>query len=138
MIEFKVFGTGQAYLSAAIFGEVRMASQDFTSAQPAVRTAVTVMNAGSAPALCPFFGKCEGVMIIDSRTNARVFHPNPERTAVSLCALIVKEAPERLICGFIAGPERDKLRENGIEVRIGSCSCSIDELTACFCDLPEP
>lgn len=114
-----------------------MAFQDSTPAQPAFRTAVTVMNAGSVPVLCPFFGKCEGILLIDSRTNAREFHPNPERTAASLCALIAKESPERLICGFIASPERDKLRAKGIDVRTGSCSCSIDELTACFCDLPE-
>lgn len=114
-----------------------MTTQDSTPAQPTFRTAVTVINAGSVPALCPLFGKCEGILMIDSRTNARQFHPNPDRTATSLCTLILQEAPERLICGFIPSFERDRLRKQGIEVRVGSCSCPIDELIACYSDLPE-
>ena len=100
-------------------------------------TAVTVMNAAATPTLCPFFGRCEGVLFIDSATGSRIFHPNAERTAETLCALLLEEAPERLICGFIGDAERDKLRAAGIEIRMGSCSCSVDELTTCFCDLPE-
>jgi len=32
--------------------------------------------------------------------------------------------------------EKTRLRESGIDVRLGSCSCSIDELFVRFHDLP--
>lgn len=100
-------------------------------------TAITVMNSGVTHTLCPLFGKCDGIVVIDTEVEAYEFHPNPERTAASLCDLIVRQSPQRLVCGFVPGPERQKLRAKGIDIRLGTCNRSIHELTARFHELPE-
>lgn len=92
---------------------------------------------GSGPAPCPFFGKCDGIVVIDTESGAREFHQNPPRTPATLCDLILASRVEGLVCGFIAAPEVARLRAAGIDVRVGSGSCSVDELAQCFCDLPE-
>jgi predicted Fe-Mo cluster-binding NifX family protein len=99
-------------------------------------TAVTVMDGGSDPMLCPFFGKCDGLLLIDADSGRKKFLPNEHRTAVSFCQLVVKASPDRLICGFIGEPEKRNLQAAGIDVRLGSLTYSVDELVACFCDLP--
>ncbi len=101
------------------------------------RIAVTVMNAGTGLAQCPFFAKCDGILVFDAATGQRAFHPNPPRTTESLCALILKSRVGGLICGFIGEPEIRSLRAAGIDVRVGSGRCSVEELVACFSDLPE-
>lgn len=103
----------------------------------ASRTAVAVMDPGSGPVPCAFFGKCDGIVVIDTATGARRFHPNPPRTSQSLCNLILAIGAGRLVCGFIGEPEIRRLRAAGIDVRLGSGGCSVDELATCFCDLPE-
>jgi predicted Fe-Mo cluster-binding NifX family protein len=102
----------------------------------AMRTVITVMNSQAGPTLRPFFGKCDGVLIVDGTANAIVFHPNPDRTAESLCELLLKIKPERLICGFVGAPELKKLRAAGTDVRLGSCIRTIVELIGSFHDLP--
>tara|TARA_R110000787_G_scaffold20785_56_gene61854 strand:- start:951 stop:1298 length:348 start_codon:yes stop_codon:yes gene_type:complete len=102
-----------------------------------LRTAVTVMNSGGKPELCPFFGKCDGLLVLDAKDDSFEFRPNEGRTPESLCNLIVAAKPNRLICGYVGDPEKKKLRASGIDVRLGSCSCSVDELSAGFSDLPE-
>lgn len=103
----------------------------------AIRTAVTVMNSTTDPTLCPFFGKCDGIVIIDAASGSKVFHPNVCRTPQSLCDLIEAAEPDRVVCGYIGETEKRRLRAAGIDIRLGSCTCSIDELSACFQDLPE-
>lgn len=103
----------------------------------ASRTAVTVMDSGSGPALCPFFGKCDGILLLDTDTGTKEFLRNPPRTPESLCDLILAAKPGRLVCGFVAEPEKRRLRAAGIDVRLGSCTCSPDHLAAGFCDLAE-
>ena len=65
------------------------------------RVAVLVMVANGAPTLCRFFGKCDGLLVIDQANNIREFYPNEDRMAESLCDLILKSGADRLICGFI-------------------------------------
>lgn len=99
-------------------------------------TAVTVMDGGSMPMLCPFFGKCDGLLLIDADSGRKKFLWNEERTAQYLCQLIVEARPDRLICGFIGAPERQMLQATGIDIRLGSLTSSVENLVACSCDLP--
>jgi hypothetical protein len=100
-------------------------------------TAVLVSMVASGPILCPFFGKCDGLILIDPQDKPEKLYKGIDPTAEALCDLIIKLRPQRLICGFIREPEKAKLRAAGIDVRLGSCTCAIDELVACFCDLPK-
>lgn len=103
----------------------------------ASRIAVTVMDLGSEPVPCPFFGKCDGIVVHDVDTGAREFHRNPPRAPQSLCDLLLTAGVDGIICGFIGEPEIRRLRAAGIDVRLGSGRYSVEELMACFCDLPE-
>lgn len=114
-----------------------MASKVSVPDRNARRTAITVINMGVIRLLCPFFGRCDGILLIDPRLEADEYHPNPDRTAAALCELIVRTLPERLVCGFVPPPEREKLRASGIDIRLGTCYNSIDELTARFYELPK-
>jgi predicted Fe-Mo cluster-binding NifX family protein len=101
------------------------------------RTAVVVMNTGSKSVLCPFFNKCDGVLLINAAGDSKDFHLHDCYGEKSLCELIIDLKPERVICGFIDQPEKQCLRAAGFDVRLGSCSCSIDELVASYSSLPK-
>ena len=101
------------------------------------RTALLVMNSGSTSLLCPFFSKCDGVLLMNAADGSREFHPQDRSGAKSMCDLLLDLKPGQVICGFIGEPEKQKLRAAGIDVRVGSCSCSIDELVASFSGFPE-
>ena len=103
----------------------------------ATRIAVTVMNPGTGPIPCPFFAKCEGIMVLDTDTGVRGFHRNPPRTPQSMCDLILATGAGGLVCGFIGDSENRRLRAAGVDVRLSSGRRSIEGLVACFCDLPE-
>lgn len=107
------------------------------SSAGAVRTAVLVMNSGSEPVLCPFFEKCDGVLLTNSADGSKEFHPCDKSSASSVCEVILKLKPRRLICGFVAGLEKERFRSVGIDVRLGSCNCSVDELITSFSALPK-
>ncbi|MDF2117842.1 NifB/NifX family molybdenum-iron cluster-binding protein [Roseiarcaceae bacterium H3SJ34-1] len=94
------------------------------------------MNAGSTPLLCPFFGKCDGVLLVNAADGSKEFHPRDRSGAKSMCDLLLELKPGQVICGFIGKPEKQKLSAAGIDVRVGSCSCPIDELVASFSGLP--
>lgn len=100
------------------------------------RTALLVMYLNEELALCPFFGKCDGLLIIDSNTNSREFHKISQHTTDAVCDLILKAGVGRLVCGFVAGSEKQKLRAAGVDLRLGSCACAIEDLVAQFSDLP--
>ena len=102
---------------------------------PSPRMAIIVMDFGSKQTLCPFFAKCGGVLVIDAAIELREFHRHDRATATSLCDLVLQLSPQRLVCGFIANPEKLRLRAAGIDVRLGSCACSVDELVAGFGNL---
>lgn len=101
------------------------------------RIAVTVIASGTGWALCPFFGKCDGILVFDAGTRQQAFLPNPARTAESLCALILSSEVGGLICGFIAEADSRRLRAKGIDVRAGSGRVSVAELAAGICTLPK-
>ena len=101
-----------------------------------VRTAVLAMNSGQGQMLCPLFAKCDGVLLIEP-DGSTSFHPNTKRTARSLSELVLAIRPDRLLCGFIGTAEKELLRAAGIDIRVGSCACAVDELVASFPTLPE-
>ena len=102
-----------------------------------VLTAITVMKDGTAYAMCPFFGKCDGILVVDPVSAKVSFVDNLERTAEAMSANIIRCRAVRLICGFVPKAERMKLRAAGVDVRLGSCACEVDELITEFDDLPE-
>lgn len=112
-----------------------MAKPAVHSPTSSVHTAVTVMNTASGPALCPFFAKCDGVMVFDSAGGAMIFYPNRGQTADSMCSLLLEIQPDRVISGFVGAPERTRLCAAGINVRLGSCARSVAELVGDFQDL---
>lgn len=95
------------------------------------------MKSGVESTLCAFFGKCDGLLIVDGAGAIREFYPNEHRTPAALCELIVLTKPDRLVCGYVGEPERQTLRDAGIDVRLGSCTASIEELSAGFHELPK-
>jgi hypothetical protein len=127
-------------LSEKVQKNIMMASTNMPTgpaATPAApTTAILVINSHSGPMLCPFFQKCDGVLLIDGARQSKEFHQRDRSSAKPLCDLIVELKPRALICGFVGEAEKQKLRDAGIDVRLGSCSCSIDELLAGFQSLP--
>ena len=95
------------------------------------------MNSGSTSLLCPFFAKCDGVLLLNAADRSKEFHPCDRSGAMSMCDLILELRPAQMICGFIPEPEKQRLRAAGIDVRLGSCSCPVDELVTSFSALPE-
>jgi hypothetical protein len=96
------------------------------------------MMSDGVPELCPFFGKCDGLLLIDEKAGTETIYPNISRSAGPFCELILDLAPERLICGFIGETEFRRLHAAGVDVRVGSCAAPIAVLIDCFCDLPPP
>jgi hypothetical protein len=94
------------------------------------------MNADGETALCPFFGKCDGLLIIDPDRGGREFHPNTQQTADTMCDVILKAGVLQLVLGFIPRPAAKRLRAAGVDIRLGSCTCAVEELAACFNALP--
>lgn len=101
------------------------------------RIAILVMNPGSGATLCPFFSKCDGILVMDGRNGSKEYHHNGSKTSEAMCDLILSLLPDRLVCGFIGNAEKEKLRAAGVDVRLGSCACPVDELASCCCELPE-
>jgi predicted Fe-Mo cluster-binding NifX family protein len=115
----------------------RVADVASDSSAAGARTAVLVMNSGSTALLCPFFSKCDGVLLIDAADGSKKFHPRDRSGVKSMCDCILELKPGRIICGFIVEPEMQKLRAAGIDVRLGSCNCSVDDLVSTFSTLPK-
>lgn len=99
-------------------------------------TAFLIMNTDGEPTLCPFFGKCDGLVVVEPGSFRREFSANTERTAKDMCALIVESGARRLVLGFVPDAIAKKLRDVGVDIRLGSCACGIDELAMRFEDLP--
>ncbi len=100
------------------------------------RTALLVMKSDGEATLCPFFGKCDGLLLIDPDTDSQEFHANRDHTAETMCDVVLRSGVHRLVLGFIPGPMARKLRAAGVDVRLGSCVCAVEDLAACFDVLP--
>lgn len=106
-------------------------------AAAAGRIALLVMNAHSVPVLSPFFNKCEGVLLVDTIGRSTEFHPRDRTGVRSVRDLLVQLKPKYLICGYVGEEEKRALQACGIDVRLGSCNCTVDELATRVHTLPE-
>ena len=101
-------------------------------------TAITVMKVGADYRLCPFFGKCDGLLIVEPASAPVAFIPNSDRDPASLSRLVIESKIKRLICGFAPQAEcRQKLLAAGVDMRLGSGACAIPDLVFDFANLPE-
>lgn len=100
------------------------------------RTALLVMRAEGEATLCPFFGKCDGLMIFDPDDGTREFYVNTEHSAETMCELVLASGARRLVLGFAPGPVVRRLHAAEIDIRLGSCVCALEELAAHFELLP--
>ena len=100
------------------------------------RIALVVMLVDGEMTLCPFFAKCDGVVIVDPDGEQSPFLARTQRTTEAMCDLILRSGVRRLILGFVPGPTARRLRAAGIDIRLGSCACSVEELAACLEHLP--
>lgn len=112
------------------------------AAGPAVNVApslvaVTVMRDGLRYAMCPFFAKCDGILVIDLAKAEVKFVANAGRTVDAMCACILDSSAAQLICGFLPESARTRLQTAGLDVRLGSCACEVDELVVQFAGLPK-
>lgn len=86
--------------------------------------------------LSPFFAKSDGLLVIDPVARRRRYRANATGTSESTCDLILANGAPRLICGFIATYERDRLHAAGTDVRLGSCARTVADLVSSFETLP--
>lgn len=98
--------------------------------------AILVVVSGNRVMLSPFFAKSDGLLVLDLAAATRSFQPNNQRTGQATCGLVLRSGVNRFICSFVAVPERDRLLEAGLDVRIGSCSCPVVDLARDFDGLP--
>jgi hypothetical protein len=107
-----------------------------TGARPVRSIAILVISARSEPMLCPFFRRCDGILLVGRSGHQTLLHKPDVSGDESVCDLILRLKPDGLICGFVGDAEKEKLNAAGIDVRLGSCSRPIDELYAEFDSLP--
>lgn len=100
------------------------------------KTAFLVMRSSGDSVLCPFFSKCNGVLVFDPDSGSREFHANTDHSAETMCNVILKTGVHRLVLGFIAEPAARKLQAGGVDMRLGSCARPVEELAMCFDALP--
>lgn len=116
----------------------RMASVALPRSDRTSRIAVLVTRARRKAMLSPFFAKCDGLLLINP-DNARCsgFRANVARTSKSTCNLVLATGIDKLICGFIGEPDRNRLSALGVDVRLGSCSRPVTVLAREFEILPK-
>jgi hypothetical protein len=100
------------------------------------RAALLVMRTGGGAVLCPFFGKCDGLVIFDPAKDLHEFCANIKGTPEAICDLVLKTGVQRLVLGLIPGSAVRKLREAGVDIRLGSCACAVEDLATRFNELP--
>ena len=99
--------------------------------------AIVVTHSGGSFSLSPFFNRSDGLLLIDTGAGAREFRQRQGATGGDLAAMLMEIKPQKLICGFVRPPDEKRLRKSGVDVRLGSCARSIDDLTANFDRLPK-
>lgn len=119
-----------------VFRESEMPTINSTPAERTRWVALLVSRSRQRTILCPFFAKCDGLLLIDPHSPVREFRPNLERTSESTCELILSSGATKLVCGFIGGAERERLATSGIDIRVGSCARSVASLVRKFNALP--
>lgn len=104
--------------------------------QGTMRTGVMVAMRAEGPILCPFFARCDGLVVFSADGAIETIPADPACGECSICDVIAESGIERLVCGFIAEPYRALLRARGVDIRLGSCREAIAALAAGFDALP--
>jgi hypothetical protein len=106
------------------------------SLDPSAAIALLVILVDGKATLCPFFAQCDGVLVFDPESGRSEFLPKARRTGDAMCEQILATGVRRLVLGFIPGLAAQRLRAAGIDIRLGSCTCAVEELAASFDRLP--
>ncbi len=86
------------------------------------RIALTVHHARPDAHLSPFFGKAQGLVVLDPALSERIYLPNAGWSADWVCATLLASGVRRLICSYVDGRSMRRLGRAGIDVRIAPCS----------------
>lgn len=100
-----------------------------------MKTAVTISSGAMSPTLAAFFAHCDAVLISDGDGDERVI-TNQGRRGDDVCQIVLAQRAHRLICGFIPEDCKQRLREAGVDIRLGSCSQPVFDLIVNFGQLP--
>ena len=98
--------------------------------------AIVVSRVGERKILSPFFAKSDGVLVIDRQNGRHVYHENGEHSGNRICEIVARTGSTRVVLGFVGHADTIALRENGVELRLGCCTCDLSELAASFDNLP--
>lgn len=72
--------------------------------------------------LSPFFGKAQGLVILDPALPERTYLPNEGWNADWVCVTLLANGVRQLICSYIDGRSMRRLDWAGIDVRLAPCS----------------
>lgn len=86
------------------------------------RVALTVHSDHPDAPLSPFFGKAQGLVILDPTVPERAFLPNVGWSADWVCEALFASGVRRLICSYIDDRSMRRLDRAGIDVRLAPCS----------------
>ena len=100
------------------------------------RIALTVHHARPDAHLSPFFGKAQGLVILDPALSDRIYLPNAGWSADWVCATLLSSGVGRLICSYVDGRSMRRLGRAGIDVRLAPCSQPAVSLVDQFQRLP--
>ncbi len=100
------------------------------------RIALTVHHARPDAHLSPFFGKAQGLVVLDPALSERIYLPNAGWSADWVCATLLSSGVRRLICSYVDGRSMRRLGRAGIDVRLGPCSRPAESLVDRFRHLP--
>ncbi len=101
------------------------------------RVALTVHSSRPDAPLSPFFGKAQGLLVIDQQGSEQTFLPNLGWNADWVCATLFAHEIKRLICAYIDGKSARRLDRAGIDARLAPCSQPALGLVARFDWLPK-
>jgi len=74
---------------------------------------------------------------VDPGNGQNDFLPNNSQDSDALCDQIIRSGVKCVICGFIDEKAKALLRSKGVDLRLGSCACPVEELVTNFDMLEE-
>lgn len=98
--------------------------------------ALTVHHARPDAPLSPFFGKAQGLVILDPALPERTYLPNAGWSADWVCVTLLASGVRQLICSYIDRRSMRRLGRANIDVRLAPCSRPAVSLVDQFQHLP--
>jgi predicted Fe-Mo cluster-binding NifX family protein len=96
------------------------------------KVALTVHHNRLDAPLSPFFGKAQGLVILDPALPERTYLPNAGWSADWVCVTLLAHGVRHLICAYIDGRSMRRLERAGIDVRLAPCSRPAESLVDQF------